>query len=67
MSAAFDFALATPAADELTRLRERIAAAYRADEAQIVRKRIDEARLSAAQLEPTQALAARPIAWIAPS
>src|SRR5215468_3947668 len=59
MSAAFDFALATPVADDLTRLRERIAAAYRADEAQIVRKRIDEARLTAVELVPTQALAAR--------
>ena len=59
MSADFDFALATHAADELTRLRERIAAAYRADEAQIVRKRIDEARLSAEELAPTQAIAAR--------
>ena len=59
MSAAFDFALPTPAADELTRLRSRIAAAYRADEAQIVRERVAEARLSGEELAPTQALGAR--------
>ncbi len=59
MSSAFDFALPTPAADELTPLRARMAAAYRADEAQIVRARIDEARLTAAELAPTQALASR--------
>ena len=59
MSTDFDFALATPAPDELTRLRERIAAAYRADESRIVRQRIGEARLSVEELAPTQALAAR--------
>jgi RHH-type proline utilization regulon transcriptional repressor/proline dehydrogenase/delta 1-pyrroline-5-carboxylate dehydrogenase len=59
MSADFDFALPRPAADELTRLRERIAAVYRADEAQIVRMRIGEARLGPEELAPTQALAAR--------
>jgi RHH-type transcriptional regulator, proline utilization regulon repressor / proline dehydrogenase / delta 1-pyrroline-5-carboxylate dehydrogenase len=59
MSANFDFALTTPAADELTRLRERVAAVYRADEAQIVRTRIEEARFGPEELAPTQALAAR--------
>src|SRR5262245_24888785 len=57
MSAAFDFDLTPRQTDELTSLRERIAAVYRADEAQIVRTRINEARLSTAELAPTQALA----------
>ena len=59
MSAAFDFGLATPINDELTNLRTRIAASYRADEAEIVRLRIDEARLSPDELAPTQAIASR--------
>ena len=59
MSAQFDFALPTPADDELTRLRKRIAASYRAEEAQVVRLRIDEARLTHDELAPTQALASR--------
>ena len=59
MSAAFDFALATPVTDELTPIRERIAAAYRIDEAQAMQERIREARLSAEELARTQALATR--------
>jgi RHH-type proline utilization regulon transcriptional repressor/proline dehydrogenase/delta 1-pyrroline-5-carboxylate dehydrogenase len=59
MSTAFDFALAARPADALTSLRDKIAAAYRADEAQVVRARIEEARISAEELAPMQALATR--------
>src|SRR5512132_3469157 len=56
----FDFALASPdPRDPLASLRARIAAHTRADEPFVVRALIDEARLAPADLERTQALAAR--------
>ena len=58
MLTGFDFALASPAPDDvLARLRARIATAHRADEVEAVRDLIDEARLSPDQLARTQALA----------
>src|SRR5215813_7419117 len=60
MSTVFDFGL-DPAApkDALAFLRRKIADVYRTDETQSVAALIDEARLSAAELERTQQLATR--------
>ncbi len=57
---AFDFGFAAdvaPADAALASLRERIAEAYRADEAATVRALIDEARLAPRALDATQTLA----------
>ena len=60
MSAGFDFALsASPARDALALLRERIAAACRAEEAPTVAALVGEARLSPAELAAAQALASK--------
>ena len=58
MPAVFDFGLAISSADDnLAPLRERIAAAYRADEATTVRALIAEARLAPRELAQAQTLA----------